>query len=395
MQTILTVNGGSSSLKCTLFQVNGGQEHALYQFKLGNILGQPRVAVKDAAGQRLAAESPDFANIPAELRHEAALNWVLNWLQQQAPDYPLSAFGHRVVHGGDTFNQPVVVSDSVLDTLATLNPLAPLHQPYNLCLINACQKLAPDLPQVACFDTMFHTSQPDLERHYALPRRLTDAGVKRYGFHGLSYEFIQRSLSRISSAAGQAKTVVCHLGAGASMCAINHGKSIASSMGFTAVDGLPMGSRCGNIDPGVLLYLQRQYTMDSNALERLIYKESGWLGVSGVSADMLTLHQSDNPHAEQAIAMFAYRIALELGRLSAALQGLEQVVFTGGVGENDADLRQRVLQQSRWLGIHLDPEANAAGADIISLADSPVTVRVIATNEEAMIARHVIEQLYH
>ncbi len=395
MQTILTVNGGSSSLKCALFSAQPQGLTPLYVFKLGNILDTPRISITDAQGKSLAAPEIDVSAIPVAQRHQAALGTVLDWLAEHAPEYPITAFGHRVVHGGEHFSAPVVVNDNTLEALRAFVPLAPLHQPYNLRLIEACQQLAPTLPQIACFDTMFHVGQPAVERHYALPRKLTEEGIQRYGFHGLSYEFIQTRLAEISLQAATANTIICHLGAGASMCAVKAGKSVASTMGFTAVDGLPMGSRCGNIDPGVMLYLQRHHGMDADALEKLIYKESGWLGVSGISSDMLTLHRSEAPEAEEAIAMFAYRIALEVGRLSAALQGLEQIVFTGGVGENDADIRARVLEQSQWLGINIDEKANQANRSLISTPDSAVTVRVIPTNEEAMIALHVTECVGH
>ncbi|MGB0205697.1 MAG: acetate/propionate family kinase [Neptuniibacter sp.] len=389
MQTILTVNGGSSSLKCALFQFQAGELQLLVNFKLGNILGDARFKVADASGTTLLESNPDYASIPKEERHQACLETIQQWLTQQFPDNELVAIGHRVVHGGSTFSEPVLVSDQVIEQLEEFIPLAPLHQPYNLKLIAACRNIAPDLPQVACFDTMFHAQQPKIEQNYALPRKLTEEGVHRYGFHGLSYEFIQRQLNKLETPA--LNTVICHLGAGASMCAVKDGKSIASSMGFTAVDGLPMGSRCGNIDPGVLLYLQRHYDMDTDALEALIYKQSGWLGVSGISSDMLELHQADRPEAEEAIDMFCYRAALEVGRLSAALQGLQQLVFTGGVGENDADVRSRILKRCEWLGIDFSPEANNDAATVISSENSKVIVRVIPTNEEAMIATHVIE----
>lgn len=393
MQTILTVNGGSSSLKCTLFKTDKGDETPLYQFKLGNILGTVRLSVKDGAGNSLPAPTPDFQDIPQQDRHRAALNTVLSWLQETAPELEVSAFGHRVVHGGELYSAPMQVDNSLLEQLSAFIPLAPLHQPYNLLLIKACAELAPSLPQVACFDTMFHVGQPAVERNYAIPRHLTEEGIHRYGFHGLSYEYIQKSLKQIDQEAAHGRTIICHLGAGASMCAVKAGGSIASTMGFTAVDGLPMGSRCGNIDPGVMLYLQRHHNYSVDDLEKLIYKESGWLGVSGISSDMLTLQQSSAPEAKEAIAMFAYRIALEVGRLSAALEGLDQIVFTGGVGENDATLRQQVLERCQWLDIHWDETANQANNSLISHSDSKVAVRVIPTNEEAMIAHHVSEVL--
>lgn len=341
METILTVNGGSSSLKCALFKYTDAKLELLYNFKLGNILNDTaRFKVKDASGEVLLKSTPSFSDVPKEQRHQACLKAILDWLDAEVSDNSLCAFGHRVVHGGSHFSKPILINDQVLDKLASFIPLAPLHQPYNLRLIEACQNIAPELPQVACFDTMFHAEQSALEQHYALPRKYTEEGVHRYGFHGLSYEYIQRQL--VEQKSGHLKTVVCHLGAGASMCAIGEGKSVASSMGFTAVDGLPMGSRCGNIDPGVLLYLQRHHNLSADDLEALIYKQSGWLGVSGISSDMLELEQSDQPEAEEAIDMFCYRAALEIARLSAALEGLEQIVFTGGVGENSANVREEM-----------------------------------------------------
>ncbi|MGH1461588.1 MAG: acetate/propionate family kinase [Neptuniibacter sp.] len=389
MQTILTVNGGSSSLKCSLFHLQGGELKLLYNFKLGNILGEARFKAVDTAGNLLQDNNPDYTRIPKEQRHQACLETIQQWLADHLPDNNLCAIGHRVVHGGARFSQPVLIDDNIIEQLQEFIPLAPLHQPYNLKLIAACRNLAPQLPQIACFDTMFHAQQPKIEQNYALPRKLTDEGVHRYGFHGLSYEFIQRQLDKLENRS--LNTVICHLGAGASMCAVKNGKSIASSMGFTAVDGLPMGSRCGNIDPGVLLYLQRHYDMDADALETLIYKQSGWLGVSGISSDMLELHRADQPEAEEAIDMFCYRAALEIGRLAAALQGLEQLVFTGGVGENDADIRGRILQRCEWLGLSFDKQANLNANSVISTATSNVCVRVIPTNEEEMIATHVLE----
>lgn len=388
MQTILTVNGGSSSLKCALYEKQENLK-LLFNFKLGNILSEVRLAISDSEGNKLLTSTPDLKSVPAEGRHQACLQLILDWLQSNLPESDLCAIGHRVVHGGADFSQPSLIDESLLQELSAFIPLAPLHQPYNLKLIEACRNLAPELPQAACFDTMFHSQQPELERRYAIPRRFSEQGVQRYGFHGLSYEFIQRQLQLQDE--GSLNTIVCHLGAGASMCAIKQGRSVASSMGFTAVDGLPMGSRCGNIDPGVLLYLQRHFDMDADALEKLIYKESGWLGVSGISSDMLELHQSDSAEAEEAIEMFCYRAALEIGRLAAALEGLQQLVFTGGVGENDADVRKRILSRCTWLGVQINQTANQQGQLKISSDDSAVAVQVIPTDEEAMIALHVLE----
>lgn len=393
MSLILTINGGSSSLKCALFSRNTDNAECLYQFKLGNILNTPTLKIIAGNGKTLEQRQLQMAEVDRDNRHQACLDEVIQWVRRELPESHLSAIGHRVVHGGEAFSDPVQINEAIMQQLEQLIPLAPLHQPYNLKLIRACQKLEPTLPQIACFDTMFHIGQPEVERHYAIPRQYTEAGIHKYGFHGLSYEFIQRSLERIGQGFESDKTIICHLGAGASMCAVNNGRSIASTMGFTAVDGLPMGSRTGNIDPGVLLYLQRHYHMNADQLESFLYKEAGWLGVSGISSDMLELQQSDQPEAEQAIAMFCYRAALEIGRLSAALQGLEQLVFTGGVGENDSKIRKRICDQLGWMGVKLNKSANKEAEAIISKATSPVTVRVIPTNEEAMIALHTEEVL--
>jgi len=389
MQTILTVNGGSSSLKCALFELIQGNLTLKYSFKLGNILNTASFKAYNAEGKTLEDSAPDFSAVKPEERHQASLQTILNWLQQALPESQLQAIGHRVVHGGNTFSMPCLIDDQVLEQLSAFIPLAPLHQPYNLRLIKACRNLAPSLPQIACFDTMFHAGQSKLEQNYALPKKYTDEGIHRYGFHGLSYEFIQRQLTQLNDS--PLNTIVCHLGAGASMCAIKNGQSIASSMGFTAVDGLPMGSRCGSIDPGVLLYLQRHHHMSADELETLIYKQSGWLGVSGISSDMLELHNENSPEAEHAIDMFCYRAALEIGRLSAALEGLEQIVFTGGVGENDADVRARILNRCTWLGATFSPLANKNGEPLICESGSKIKIRVIPTNEEEMLAIHALE----
>ncbi|MDF2182269.1 acetate/propionate family kinase [Neptuniibacter sp. CAU 1671] len=390
--SILTVNAGSSSLKCAVYGTNGTELTPLYQIKLGNLLGEaPRGELKHLTQGIKAPFSTDFNQVEPSARHEAALRQVLTWLEQQTDLPPLMAVGHRIVHGGDRFTRPVRLTAEVQQQLEKLIPLAPLHQPFNLKLVEACTAVAPQLLQVASFDTMFHASMPELERMYALPKHLRDAGIQRYGFHGLSYAFIQRQLESLGS--GNLNTVICHLGAGASMCAVKHGRSIASSMGFTAVEGLPMGSRSGQIDPGVLLYLQRNFNMDADSLENLLYKESGWLGISGISSDMLTLHQAECAEAEQAIDLFCYRAALEIGRLTAALGGLEQLVFTGGVGENDADVRARIIHRCQWLGIALNEQQNTASAAIISATKSALPVRVIATNEEAMLAQYTLETL--
>ncbi|MCW8886715.1 MAG: acetate/propionate family kinase [Motiliproteus sp.] len=393
MNNILTVNGGSSSLKCGLFRVIDETPELIFNFKLANILGQATMTVSDDHGQKRDTLTPDFSQIPQQQRHQACLDLVFNWLRDNAPDDDLTAISHRVVHGGGHFNAPVLATEAILAELKEFIPLAPLHQPYNLKLIEACHQLLPQLPQIACFDTMFHSGQSKEASNFALPRKFTEEGIKRYGFHGLSYEFIQRQLELTAPDMALKPTVVAHLGAGASMCAIKNGKSVTSTMGFTAVDGLPMGSRTGAIDPGVLLYLMRHHHMDADQLENLLYKESGWLGVSGISSDMQELLASDCQEAREAIDLFTYRAGREIGSLSAALQGLEQLVFTGGVGENSAPVRAAIVNRCRWLGAELDTDANNRGDGIISTPNSRVVVRVIATDEEAMLAQHGQEVL--
>jgi len=398
MNSILIVNAGSSSLKCSIFDEDGGDIRQHFRVKVANLSGPARLEIYDHSEKidgilvdklDLSAEELDVAHSQA---HHQALSVVMAWLDRNTK-FKITQVGHRIVHGGDYYSEPVVITPDVLDNLAKLIPLAPLHQPYNLKLVEVCQDLLPGLPQVACFDTAFHSSIPDVARNFAIPQALTREGVRRYGFHGLSYQYIHNKLMELDSELAQGRMVVAHLGAGASMCAIDRGESIASSMGFTALDGLPMGSRCGQIDPGVLLYLMREHKMDADAIETLLYKKSGWLGVSGLSSDMLTLHKGGTPHAQEAIDMFVYRIARETGSLVASMGGLDSFVFTGGVGENDAEIRAQVAHQNEWLGMKLDPERNSANEYLISADDSKVKVFAIPTNEELMIARHTARLL--
>jgi len=300
----------------------------------------------------------------------------------------LAAVGHRVVHGGLEYSRPVRLDRDVLAVLEKFIPLAPLHQPHNLGPIRMLLERRPELPQVACFDTSFHATNPDVSRRFAIPAELHDAGVRRYGFHGLSYEYIASVLARHDARAAAGKTVVFHLGNGSSMCALEAGRSVASTMGFTAVDGLPMGTRCGAIDPGVLLYLMDERRMDARAIEKLIYNQSGLLGVSGLSSDMRKLLDSSDPRAKLAVDVYLYRVRREVGSLAAALGGLDALVFTAGIGENSAAIRERVCRDAEWLGVKLDAKANEKGGPRISMEGSRVTAWVIPTNEELMIARH-------
>ena len=388
---IVVLNAGSSSLKFSVFAgaddlpfVVGGQVSGLYT-------AAPRFVAKDASGSAVAEKRWDAE---AALDHEGAIGHIVEWLRSSYGDaHRLGAVGHRVVHGGMDFAAPVRVDGEVVTRLEKLIPLAPLHQPHNLAPIRALLQQAPGLPQVACFDTAMHRSNPALAQMFALPKALSDAGVRRYGFHGLSYEYIASVLPRFDERAARGKTVVLHLGNGASMCALDAGRSVASTMGFTAVDGLPMGTRCGALDPGVILYLMDEHGMDARAIEKLIYSQSGLLGVSGLSSDMRELLASDQPQAQVAVDLFLYRIGRELGSLAAALGGLDAIVFTAGIGERAAVVRERICAQAAWLGVTLDPDANAQGSPRISTPDSRTAAWVIPTNEELMIARHTRDLL--
>ena len=312
----------------------------------------------------------------------------MGFVRSQFGQLQLVGVGHRVVHGGTEYAQPVRVDAKILSALEKYVPLAPLHQPHNLAPIRLMLERLPDVMQVACFDTAFHRVQPQVAQLFAVPRWLTERGVRRYGFHGLSYEYIAQAIPKYDAGAARGKAIVLHLGNGASMCAMANGQSVASTMGFTAVDGLPMGTRCGNLDPGVVLYLMQELKMDSKSIEKLLYQESGLLGISGISSDMRTLEGSVDPEAKTAIDVFAYRIGRELGSLAAALRGVDAIVFTAGMGENSRSLRERVCTDAAWLGIELDEAANEANGPRISTPASRVAAWVIPTNEELMIARH-------
>ena len=379
------LNAGSSSIKFSLFAEEAGRPTLVARGQAEGLYTSPRFVAKNGDGQVL-DEKTWAAGV--SLGHDGALEYLTDFLRRRIANHQLIGIGHRVVHGGLQYAQPVRVDATVLEDLAQFVPLAPLHQPHNLTPIRILLENRPDLPQVACFDTAFHRAQPELAQMFALPSELHDAGVRRYGFHGLSYEYIASVLPQLDPKAASGRCVVLHLGNGASMCALSAGRSVASTMGFTAVDGLPMGTRCGALDPGVILYLMDQRGMDARAIEKLIYSESGLLGVSGVSSDMRTLLASEAPRARLAVDLYVYRIGRELGSLAAALGGLDAIVFTGGIGENSAEIRERVCREARWLGVALDEQANKNGGPRISLATGSVGAWVVPTNEELMIARH-------
>jgi acetate kinase len=382
---ILVLNAGSSSIKFSLFDAGSQALHMLMRGQVEGLYTSPRFVAKDAQGAEIGAKAWGDS---VELGHGGAVAHLIEFLQGQRADHRLVAVGHRVVHGGLKFTSAVRVRPEVIAELATLSPLAPLHQPHNLKPIEVVARLRPELPQVACFDTAFHRTQPEVAQAFALPRSITDRGVRRYGFHGLSYEYIAGVLAEFDAQAAAGRTVVAHLGNGSSMCALVGGRSVASTMGFTAVDGLPMGTRCGSLDPGVVLYLMDELGMDARAIEDLIYKQSGLLGVSGISSDMRSLLVSDDERAHFAVELFTYRSGREIGSLAAAAGGLDALVFTAGIGEHAPSIRERVCRDAAWLGVELDPAANQAGGPRISAAGSKVPVWVIPTNEEVMIARH-------
>lgn len=384
MQDVIAViNAGSSSIKFAVFQEDGARLRRLIGGSIRDLgTPSPRFVMKDQSGKILDAKqweegaTPDLAD---------AIGFLVEMLTARLKDRRIRAIGHRVVHGGEHYLAPVRVDAAVLSTLETLIPLAPLHQPHNLALIRTLLSTAPDLPQIACFDTAFHHTQLPVERAFALPRNITERGVHRYGFHGLSYDYIASVMvQRDPRLAG--RVVVLHLGNGASMCAMQDGKSVASTTGLTALDGLPMGTRCGSLDPGVVMYLMDALKMELPQVETLLYQESGLLGVSGISSDMRTLEASDAPHAREAIDLFIHSIKRQLGALAATLGGLDGIVFTAGIGENSAVVRERVCHDAAWLGIELDEVANQAGTGCITTAASAVTAWIIPTDEEAVIA---------
>ena len=388
--SIAVINAGSSSLKFSLFALRGDALEPVARGQAEGLFTAPKFVAKSAAGVVLAEKSWGEGT---SLGHGGALDHLIAFIRSGFADHRLVGVGHRVVHGGLEYATPVLLNATVVAALEKYVPLAPLHQPHNLAPIRVLLERAPQLPQVACFDTAFHRGAPPVAQVFALPKSITDRGVRRYGFHGLSYEYIASVLGGYDARAATGKTIVLHLGNGSSMCAMAAGASVASTMGFTAADGLPMGTRCGSLDPGVILYLMDELKMDARAIEKLIYQQSGLLGMSGISSDMRTLQSSDAPEAKAAIDVFIYRIGRELGSLAAALGGLDAIVFTAGIGENSTSLRARVCEGAAWLGITLDPAANAAGDRRISTAGSRSSAWVIPTNEELMIAQHTRDLL--
>ena len=390
---VLVLNAGSSSLKFSVYTSAGDSANTPRRLQHGEFDGlnaTPHFRAYDAAGAEIYRRDwPDNLT----LSHDAALSLVFDHLEATCKGDNICAVGHRVVHGGTACSGPVRIDAGIVDTLQKLVPLAPLHQPHNLAPIRRLMLDRPELPQVACFDTAFHRSQPPVAQAFALPPDITERGVHRYGFHGLSYEYIARTLPQFDATAASGRVIVAHLGNGSSLCAMRGGASVATTMGFTALDGLPMGTRSGAIDPGVLLYLMDELHMDARAIENLLYRRSGLLGVSGISADMRELLDSSDPRAEQAINLYVYRIGREIGSLAAALGGLDALVFTAGIGEHAAPVRERIGRAAAWLGVDIDPAVNATHGPRVSAINSRVPAWVIPTDEELMIATHTLALL--
>jgi acetate kinase len=386
---ILVLNAGSSSIKFSVFETSGdGALSAALHGQVEGIGTAPRLEIEDARGDKLADQAV------AAKDHHGAIATIHDWFAGHVcSEAGFAGIGHRVVHGGLTYAEPVLIDTGVLSDLEALVPLAPLHQPHNIAAIRAAAASAPQVAQVACFDTAFHRHQPAVAQEFALPRALTAKGIRGYGFHGLSYEYIVSAMPVMAPDHANGRLVVAHLGNGASMCAIEAGRSVATTMTFTAVDGLPMGTRTGSLDPAVILYLLQHEGMDASAIERLIYSQSGLLGVSGISSDMRALLASEAPEAREAIELFVYRIGRELGSLAAALQGFDALVFTAGIGEHAAEIRARVCRDAHWLGVALDEDANARHQTRISRVESRVAVFVVPTDENLMIARHTRDLL--
>lgn len=381
---LLILNAGSSSLKFAVYREGAEPtQEMVYRGSIEAIGQRGRFRVDHAAD---AGAMTDLEVAPGN--HEQALRLLFEWLEARHPALVLRAAGHRVVHGGADYSHPVRVDDQVLAALERLIPLSPLHQPHNVGAIRALARLRPGLPQVACFDTAFHHTLPPLARSFALPRDMAARGIRRYGFHGLSYEYIASVLPDYLGTAAEGKVVVAHLGFGASLCALRQRRSVETSMSFTPLDGIPMGSRCGALDPGVLLYLLREEGMGLEQLDELLHHRCGLLGYSGISGDVRTLLASDHPHAAEALELFAYRTSQAIASHAVALGGIDALVFTAGVGEHAAPVRAAICQRLAWLGLHLDAAANHGHGPRISHADSRVSAWVIPTNEERVIARH-------
>jgi acetate kinase len=389
-QAIIVLNAGSSSLKFSIYAVAEPKLELVVKGQIEGLGTSPHFEAADPRGQTLVDEMLKSGS--KKFGHPEAFAHVASWIRQKyAGEYSLAGIGHRIVHGGSKFTEPTLIDADAMAEFEKLIPLVPLHQPHNLAGVKAVTEMQPKLPQVACFDTAFHQKRQKVTERFGLPDELFQQGVRRWGFHGLSYESISGKLRQLSPALAKGRVIVAHLGSGASLCAMREGRSVDTTMGFSVLDGLPMGTRCGNLDPGVVLYLM-QRGMTAEQIENLLYKKSGLLGISGVSNDLRELLKSDKPLAAEAIDYFVYRIVREIGSLTAALGGLDGLVFTAGVGENSAVIRQRVCQGLAWLNISVDAEANQrGGSGCISPPGHAPAVWIIPTDEEGVIAAHTLQ----
>ncbi|SOH93574.1 acetate kinase [Monaibacterium marinum] len=387
----LILNVGSSSIKFALYDAVNPEQRPQLSGQISDSRSAPKIKVSGMLSGDVNTDPLAEAILTASHEEMAAL--LLDWLMAQDALGEITAVGHRVVHGGSVFSIPVIITAEVLSQLQDLIPLAPLHQPFSIAAMRAVSTCNPDIPQVACFDTAYHRSQPRLNQLYPIPRALMDEGLVSYGFHGLSYDYISSVLPDYLGAGADGRVVVAHLGNGASMCGIHHGRSVATTMGFTALHGLMMGQRSGTIDAGIILHLMQQKGYSADDIQQLLYQESGLLGVSGISSNMQDLDGNTHPHAVEAVDLFCYRAASECASLAVALGGLDAIVFTGGIGENAADIRRGICTRLEWLGVTLDEQANAAGATQISLPDAKVTALTIPTNEDLVIARATYDLL--
>jgi acetate kinase len=385
---MLALNAGSSSIKFGLFGMAGTEPTYLFAGEVADIGDKPHLMIKDMDGSSVLDR-----DWPAPRKQEDILDDILGWVDQNAGRGGLAAIGHRIVHGGSQFVAPVRLNRETIDELARLTPMAPLHQEACLAPARTLLSLRPDVMQVGCFDTAFHAALKPPASRFAIPRSYEESGIRRYGFHGLSYEFIAGKLREISPALAGKRTVVAHLGSGASLCAMRNGRSVDTTMGFTPLDGVMMGTRCGTIDPGILLYLQRERGVSVQELEQILYHKSGLLGVSGISSDMRMLLSSSDPRAVEAIDLFTFEVAKAVCAMALTLEGLDCLVFTGGIGEHAAKIRALICHRLRWLGLEFDPKANDGALDLLSPVSSSVEIRVIPTSEETTIARHVLAML--
>jgi acetate kinase len=384
-KTMLALNAGSSSIKFGLFGIAGAEPTYLFTGEVADVGDKPHLTIKDRDGRSVLDRG-----WPAPRKQEDILDDILEWVDQQVGSGGLAAIGHRIVHGGSQFVAPLRLNRKNLDELALLTPMAPLHQEVCLAPARTLLSLRPDVMQVGCFDTAFHAALEPPASRFAIPRSYEEGGIRRYGFHGLSYEFIAGRLREISPVLAGKRTVVAHLGSGASLCAMRDGRSIDTTMGFTPLDGVMMSTRCGTIDPGILLYLQRERGLSAQELEQILYHKSGLLGVSGISSDMRMLLSSSDPRAAEAIDLFTFEVAKAVCAMAVTLQGLDCLVFTGGIGEHAAKVRALVCNRLRWLGLELDPKANDGSVGLVSPSSSSVEIRVIPTSEETTIARHLL-----